>query len=689
MKQIVQLTIIVIVAMLVLASFATADVPQLINYQGRLTNTNGGPVASNPYQMKFIIYDAATGGTELWNSGFQTVNVADGLFDVKLGESPMPALPDDLFDTDTIRYLGITVGADSELAPRSRFTTVAFAYKALRSDSAGIALSVAANTIGPPAIIDGSITSTDIDNSSVQERISGSAPSGEYITAVNADGSVVTSPDQGGGWIDDGATVRLETASDKVGIGTSSPTYNLDIEGGGTAFRITGGGASWPKLKFDVETGGYPVMKIYDGTATEDFRFNTDSTTPNSWLNGPGNVGIGNRSPSQKLHVSGTIYSSTGGFKFPDGTDQITASLGDITAAYAGGGLAGGGTSGSVTLYVPTGGITGTHIATNTITTSDIATDGVGSDEITDGSIQLVDLGFTPNDDDWTISGINMYSAVSGSVGIGTTNPSSKLTVQGNIRTFPSSGPPHTTWIGTSSTTAGYIATYGPNGNLNARFNNYSGISNFGHMGVYNGNAERRAGVYVNNLGIGQIATFGPNGNANVNLTSFEGYNDHGAVTVKDYFGVDQAGMYVNEIGFGVAFSDIHGFRSPNPKQQGTEIIYASIGGPEAAAYVRGTGHLANGSVEITLPDHFVAIANSQGITVQLTPLSADSKGLAVTEKSVDRIVVQELSKGNGTYDFDYIVTAARKGHEDYQVIRPTLKMVPPEAEAVDESIEE
>ncbi len=38
-----------------------------------------------------------------------------------------------------------------------------------------------------------------------------------------------------------------------------------------------------------------------------------------------GNVGVGTTSPNQKLSVVGTIESSSGGFKFPDGTTQTTA----------------------------------------------------------------------------------------------------------------------------------------------------------------------------------------------------------------------------------------------------------------------------------------------------------------------------------------------------------------------------
>jgi hypothetical protein len=67
-------------------------------------------------------------------------------------------------------------------------------------------------------------------------------------------------------------------------------------------------------------------------------------------------------------------------------------------------------------------------------------------------------------------------------------------------------------------------------------------------------------------------------------------------------------------------------------------------------------------------------VPSSQGITVQVTPLSGESKGLAVVEKSTDRFAVRELNNGSGSYDFDFMVTAVRKGHEDYRVIRASMK---------------
>jgi hypothetical protein len=115
---------------------AIAAVPQVINYQGNLTDGGGAPVADGAQLMKFTIYDAAVGGSALWNSGFQNVTTTNGLFTYDLGSNV--ALPDNLF-TDTSRYLGIAVGVDPEISPRTRLETAPYAYHALRADSATVA----------------------------------------------------------------------------------------------------------------------------------------------------------------------------------------------------------------------------------------------------------------------------------------------------------------------------------------------------------------------------------------------------------------------------------------------------------------------------------------------------------------------------------------------------------------------
>lgn len=121
-----------IICFLLITASLSAQVPNTINYQGRLTDASGSPVADNAYLVKFIIYDAPTAGTDLWNTGFQTINTVDGLFTYKLGSNI--ALPSGIF-SDTNRYLGITVGTDPELSPRTRFSPSSYAFNAATADN--------------------------------------------------------------------------------------------------------------------------------------------------------------------------------------------------------------------------------------------------------------------------------------------------------------------------------------------------------------------------------------------------------------------------------------------------------------------------------------------------------------------------------------------------------------------------
>ena len=113
------------------------------------------------------------------------------------------------------------------------------------------------------------------------------------------------------------------------------------------------------------------------------------------------------------------------------------------------------------------------------------------------------------------------------------------------------------------------------------------------------------------------------------------------------------AELYVDGNGNGVLAAQVKNFRITHPTKPDHEIVYASLEGPEVAAYVRGTGTLSLGRCTVELPEHFSSVV-SLGLTVQITPLSATSLGLAITAKSAEKFVVEELNSGKGSYDFDW-----------------------------------
>ncbi len=91
--------------------FAAQSIPYKMNFQGRLTDVNGNPMASGNYNMKFRIFDAASAGTQLWaeqraNSATTGVKVTSGgLFSVQLGD--VVGLPVGMFNNSNKIYFEI------------------------------------------------------------------------------------------------------------------------------------------------------------------------------------------------------------------------------------------------------------------------------------------------------------------------------------------------------------------------------------------------------------------------------------------------------------------------------------------------------------------------------------------------------------------------------------------------------
>ena len=84
-------------ALLTVPATGAQTVPPLINYQGKLVSSNGLPVSTGDYELRFRIWDAATGGNLVWGPqvfngqsgpGFcPLVSAVQGWFNVIFGPS--------------------------------------------------------------------------------------------------------------------------------------------------------------------------------------------------------------------------------------------------------------------------------------------------------------------------------------------------------------------------------------------------------------------------------------------------------------------------------------------------------------------------------------------------------------------------------------------------------------------------
>lgn len=193
MKRIFPIALFLIMVM-ALATVVTADVPKVLNYQGRLTDTSGAAL-DGPYNMVFTIYDQVEDGTGLWQELhidiYETeVIVSDGLFAVVLGEDS--TIHNGVFDGSD-RWLGIRIGSDSEIVPRVKLTSAAFSFisgHAGTADTTGYAASIADNSVDSTKVEDGSIGFVDIAQNGAD---SGQTMMWDGATWVAADGETGSS----------------------------------------------------------------------------------------------------------------------------------------------------------------------------------------------------------------------------------------------------------------------------------------------------------------------------------------------------------------------------------------------------------------------------------------------------------------------------------------------------------------
>jgi hypothetical protein len=349
--------------------------------------------------------------------------------------------------------------------------------------------------------------------------------------------------------------------SGAIGIGTISPAGKLDVyadniasatAGDLTLEHPTSGGASsiiFPSRSNYASDYGYITYNdqnatyAYWGTTAENSALVIGSqndgmgtvsdvvalrgaaadvlgtnTYPSTMIvNDSGNVGIGNTGPGYKLDVAGQIHSSSGGFVFPDGTTQTTAASGSsvVSAGNVSAGTFGSNTGGGAYAfpgYLQIGGN-----AVNSNNTKLFIQNTAGKNwALSAGANGITEQGFAIYN--WTDNSSNplFYINNAGNVGIGTTGPSQRLEVNGNIQSdgdlylgtrgtwlsswldqsvTSGSGPTFNTvytsnWFRSTGATGWYNQTYGGGWFMQ----DSSWVRTYNGMGIFSSNGEIYSG---------------------------------------------------------------------------------------------------------------------------------------------------------------------------------------------------
>ena len=134
-----------------LSTAAFAQAPNKVAYQGLLLKSDGTP-ETGMVSIKFSVYDAATGGSEVWTETQPAVVLTQGYYSTVLGEvTPFPANALD----GTERFLEISVGGTA-LTPRMRVVSVPYAVRSNTATNVnGGTVNASSVSINGTTVIDG------------------------------------------------------------------------------------------------------------------------------------------------------------------------------------------------------------------------------------------------------------------------------------------------------------------------------------------------------------------------------------------------------------------------------------------------------------------------------------------------------------------------------------------------------
>jgi hypothetical protein len=328
-------------------------VPRVIRFNGTI------PGAAGQTPVTIRLYRGQTDEAPIWSE--EQVVEADtiGRYSVLLGSGGREGLPLDLFVAADARWLGVQAAGHDE-QPRVLLVAVPYAMKAADADTIGgrplSAFVLAGDTTGVGA--DGL---TYVDTRVLKQGLGEADPIPRGGAGEPGYLGMFTGPTELGNSV-------LYQFGTNIGVGTTTPTaalhsvatsapgaiydvYSNALGALPVVFRAARGTPASPSAVQSNDILGGLAVRAYGATAFSTGRgqvmfkaaenwtdaaqgtylqFTTTPIGTSAWvermrIDPAGNIGVGTDRPSQRLTVAGTIESTAGGFKFPDGTTQPTA----------------------------------------------------------------------------------------------------------------------------------------------------------------------------------------------------------------------------------------------------------------------------------------------------------------------------------------------------------------------------
>ncbi len=291
-------------------STVSAQVPATLNFQARLTTGAGAIVPDGTYNVEFKLYDALTGGTNLWTETRLTTDAAAlrvvvraGYLSVYLGDkTPFGSINfgQQLYLTMNIGGTAVTPTWDGEMTPRLRLTSVPYAFNTNQLNGRTSDQFVQLDPGATPQ-------TTNTTNSAIAVNQQGTGnilqlqSNGNNALLLQANGNLTIDPNAG-----TDPTFFIDAVNNRVGIGTATPVARLSLAGSGYGNGLVFNNS----LSTAIGLEGTNILSVLNSNtggsiqvAAQDFFRVVTNSSERLRVTQAGNVGIGTASPNYPLHV--------------------------------------------------------------------------------------------------------------------------------------------------------------------------------------------------------------------------------------------------------------------------------------------------------------------------------------------------------------------------------------------------